>query len=77
MITLNIEQMDIVYKALGYVCKNEGIEMHPELAALYNLACEDNPYNSDSVDCLDVMEMMVDSLRNDEMYVEYFRDEEE
>ncbi|MEK4025482.1 hypothetical protein [Sporosarcina sp. FSL W7-1283] len=74
---LDTVQIDIVYKALGYVCKTEGIEMPEEVLEVYELLAEHNPNDTHAVDCVDVMEMIQSCIRNDERYEEYLNESEE
>ncbi|WP_017474178.1 hypothetical protein [Bacillus licheniformis] len=53
---ITVLQADIIFKALYYVARNEGLEITEELTEIYKVLAEDNPRDSDVSETLDVME---------------------
>ena len=70
---IHILQADTIFKALHYVCRNEGIEVNEELDQVFTVLSEINPYDTNTSDCLDVMESLKDFIKTHETYKEYFK----
>lgn len=60
-------QADIIYKALYYTAKNEGLQLTDEQEETGRILA----------DGLDIMDMLQDLIQNDEEYAEYFIDEDD
>lgn len=76
-LTLNPIQADIIFKALHYAARNEGVEIPLECEEVYTVLAETNPRETHIEHTIDVMEMLVKFIKNDEYYQEYFEEEEE
>lgn len=76
-IQIHLIQADIIYKALHYVAKHEGVSIPEELEKTYEVLAEQNPNETVSSDTLDVMESLNSFIRNNEPYKQYFEEEEE
>ena len=66
---------DIIFKALYYVARNEGLEITEELTEIYKVLAEDNPRDSDVSETLDVMENLSEFIKNSDEFEEYFLEE--
>lgn len=75
IIAIHPIQTDIIFKALHYVCKHEGIEVNEELKEVFTVLSEDNPNDTNASDCVDVMNNLKDFIKNHETYEEYFNNE--
>jgi len=74
-ITLNAIQADIIYKALFYTAKSEGVHISEELEEVFTVVADHNPNETNVSDTVDVMEMLVDVIKNSNPYAEYFEEE--
>lgn len=74
---IHILQADIIFKALHYVCKREGVEMNENLESVFSVLAEMNPNDTHVSDARDVMENLAGFIKNHEDYKEYFDEEEE
>ena len=69
-------QADIIFKALHYVCKSEGIEVPEECEEVFRVLAEENPCDTNDFDTVHVMESLVEYIKNGSQYKEYFEDED-
>ena len=69
-------QADIIYKALYYTAKNEGLQLTDEQEETGRILAEEDPANTCLADVLDIMDMLQELIQNDETYAEYFTSEE-
>ncbi|MDM5287408.1 hypothetical protein QUF66_00450, partial [Bacillus licheniformis] len=72
---ITVLQADIIFKALYYVARNEGLEITEELTEIYKVLAEDNPRDSDVSETLDVMENLSEFIKNSDEFEEYFLEE--
>lgn len=76
-IKISLIQADIIYKALHYVARHEDIPMEEELNDVFQVLAEDNPYQTESVDVLHVMEYLRNNFITNEPYQEYYLERKE
>lgn len=69
-------QADIIFKALYYVARNQGLEIPDELTEVYKVLAEENPYETQATDTLDVMESLSGFIKTSSGYQEYFLEDE-
>lgn len=72
---IHILQADIIYKALHYVCRNEGIQVNEELKEVFNVLAEINPNDTNASDCIDIMDSLKEFIKQGKEYKEYFNNE--
>jgi hypothetical protein len=70
-------QADIIFKALYYTARNEGVEIKEELTEIYEVLAEDNPNETYVTDIIDVMEYLSEFIKNSSEYREYFIKEDD
>lgn len=70
-------QADIIFKALYYTARNEGVELKEELTEIYEVLAEDNPRDTHVTDTVDVMEYLSEFIKNSCEYREYFIKEDD
>ncbi|WP_209124495.1 hypothetical protein [Alkalihalobacillus sp. BA299] len=70
-------QADIIFKALYYTARNEGVEIKEELTEIYEVLAEDNPNETHVIDTVDVMEYLSEFIKNSSEYREYFIKEDD
>lgn len=75
-IQINAVQADIIYKALHYTVRNEGLHVTEDLQNVFEVLAEYNPSDTHANDCIDVMEALSNFIMESEPYAEYFTDEE-
>lgn len=76
-IQIHLLQADIIYKALHYVAKHEGLPIPEELEKTFVVLAEQNPNETHAAHTLEVMEHLNDFIKNHEQYNDYFTEEEE
>jgi hypothetical protein len=74
-IELTAIQADIVFKALHYVAKGEGVEIPEELTELYEMLAERNPNDTYAHNTVEVMEHMSSFIKDE--FNEYLMEDEE
>ncbi|KAA6446923.1 hypothetical protein [Bacillus swezeyi] len=74
---IDILQADIIFKALYYTARNEGVEITEELTEIYEVLAEDNPYETHATDIVDVMEDLIEFIKNSYEYCTYFIKEDD
>ena len=70
-------QADIIYKALYYTAKNEGLQLTDVQENTGRILAEENPSDTNVADVMDIMDMLQELIQNNETYAEYFTNEEE
>jgi hypothetical protein len=70
-------QADVIFKALYYTARAEGIEIPKELTETYKVLAEWNPKETGSYQTVEVMEYLNDFIKNNGEYSEYFIEEVE
>jgi transcriptional regulator len=70
-------QADIIFKALYYTARNEGVELPSELTEVYEVLAEHNPNDTFVEHTVEVMDFLSDFLRNSSYYKEFFIEENE
>lgn len=74
---LHVIQADIIFKALYYTAKNEGIEIPEELTETFEMLAEDNPNDTDVAHTVEVMEYLNEFIKNSPEYKEHFIKEDD
>ncbi len=74
---LHAVQADIIFKALYYTAKNEGIEIPKELIETFEILAEDNPMETHASHTVEVMEYLSDFIKNSRDYSTYFMIEDD
>lgn len=75
-ITLTAIQADIIFKALHYTARHEGVDIPQECEEVFTVLADHNPNDTYVSDIVYVMEMLSGFIKNDDNYREYFEDEE-
>jgi hypothetical protein len=70
-------QADIIYKALYYTARNEGVEIKEELTEIYEVLAEDNPNETYVTDTIYVMEYLSKFIKESAEYRTYFIEEDD
>jgi hypothetical protein len=70
-------QADIIFKALYYTARNEGVEIKEELTEIYEVLAEDNPNDTYVTDTIDVMEYLSEFIKQSVEYRTYFIKEDD
>lgn len=70
--SINTIQADIIFKALYYAARNEGMKIPAELTEIYEVLAEQNPNETHVEHTVDVMESLSEFIKNE--YNEYFED---
>ena len=65
-------QADIIFKALYYTARNEGVEIKKELTEIYEVLAEENPNDTHVTDTIDVMEYLSEFIKKSGQYSTYF-----
>ncbi|MEK5217723.1 hypothetical protein [Psychrobacillus sp. FSL H8-0487] len=73
---LQLIQSDIIFKALYYTARNEGIEIPKELTETYEILAEANPNDTHAEHTIEVMEYLCDFIKDSSEYRTYFVEEE-
>lgn len=68
-------QADIIFKALYYTALKEGVDIPEELTKVYEVLAENNPNDTDVANTVEVMEYLVDFIKDCEIYSYYFKEE--
>lgn len=68
-------QADIIFKALHYTARNEGVNIPSELTKVFEVVAEQNPSDTHVTDTVDVMEFLSDFIKSSDPYREYFEGE--
>lgn len=76
-IQINAVQADIIYKALHYTVRNEGLHVAEDLQNVFEVLAEYNPADTHINDCIDVMDSLSGFIMKSEPYAEYLTDEED
>lgn len=76
-IKLNVIQADIIFKALYYTARNEGVEIPTELTETYEVLAEENPKETEAFHTVEVMEYLNDLIRDSDEYSSYFLKDDE
>ncbi|WP_028393910.1 hypothetical protein [Bacillus cihuensis] len=74
---ISIIQADIIFKALYYTARNEGVELPDELTEIYEVLAEENPKETHVTDAVDVMEYLSEFIKDSSEYQEYFIKEDD
>ena len=74
---LHVLQADIIFKALYYTARGEGIEIPEELTKTYEVLAEWNPKETESFQTVEVMKYLNDFIKNNPEYSEHFIEEDE
>lgn len=70
-------QADIIFKALYYTARNEGVEIPEELTEIYEVLAEQNPKDTHVSHTVEVMEYLSEFIKNSCEYQNYFIKEDE
>ncbi|MEK5394117.1 hypothetical protein NSQ59_27835 [Margalitia sp. FSL K6-0131] len=70
-------QADIIFKALYYTARNEGVEISDELTEIYEVLAEQNPKETHVTDTIEVMRYLSEDIKNSSVYKEYFIKEDD
>lgn len=74
---ITVIQADIIFKALYYTARNEGVEINEELTEIYEVLAEDNPSDTNVTDTIDVMEYLSEFIKKSGEYNTYFIKEDD
>lgn len=74
---ISIIQADIIFKALYYTARNEGVEMTEELTEIYEVLADHNPKDTHVTDTVEVMEYLSEFIKNSDDYQEFFLKEDD
>ena len=77
MIKLHDIQVDIIFKALHYAAKNEGVTIPDKLECTFKVVAEQNPHDTDVAHTVEIMEHLNEFIMNHDDYSKYFTEEEE
>ncbi|MDC3424365.1 hypothetical protein NC797_07575 [Aquibacillus sp. 3ASR75-11] len=70
-------QADIIFKALYYTARNEGVEIAEELTEIYEVLAEQNPSDTYVEHTVEVMEYLSEFIKNSKKYRTYFIKEDD
>lgn len=74
---ISVIQADIIFKALYYTASREGAEIPDELTEIFVVLAEDDPFDTNVSDTVDVMEYLSEFIKNSSEYSPYFIPEED
>ena len=69
---IHVLQADIIFKALYYTARNEGVELPERLTETYIILAEENPKETHAYHTVEVMEYLNGFIESSPEYKEYF-----
>jgi transcriptional regulator len=75
--SINAIQADIIFKALYYAARNEGVKIPEYLTEIYEVLAEQNPQETYIEHTVEVMESLAGFIVNSSEYEDYFEEDQD